>query len=105
MQHTSMTVHSICSHVPHEGPFTLYTRAKITDKKSNYYGRVGEISAYQNGSYELKLPKQAVAGFSQDFDLDSVWIPQDFLAPLDAGLNSPFVCDLNQIQHSLNSED
>jgi hypothetical protein len=105
MQHTRILVHSICSHAPHEGPFTLYTRAKILDKDSVYDGKVGEISGYKNGTYELKLPKEAVAGFSQDFDLNSVWIGQEFLMPLDAGLNSPFVCDLKPFQHSLDSEE
>jgi hypothetical protein len=105
MNHTDIVIHSICSHAPHEGSFTLYTRAKIMEKDSQYYGRVGEISGYQNGSYELKLPKEAVAGFSQDFELDSVWISQEFLSPLDAGLNSPFVCDLKLFQQSLDSQD
>jgi hypothetical protein len=105
MQHTRLSVHSICSHAAHEGPYTLYTRAKILDEDSPLYDKIGEISSYLNGQYELKVAKEAVAGFSQDFAFDSVYVDESKLAPLDGGLNSPFVCDLDTFKQKLDKEE
>jgi hypothetical protein len=105
MEHTRIQVYSICSHAPHEGPYTLYTRAKILDKESFAHGKIGEISAFENGQYELKVAKEAVAGFSQDFAFDSVYVDAKMLAPLDGGLNSPFVCNLDIFKQKLDTEE
>ena len=40
---------------------------------------------------------KSVAGFSQDFPMKSVWATEDQLVSLDAGLNSPYVCDIDSL--------
>lgn len=90
----------VCSLAPHHGSFSLYTRAKILDTSSEFYGKIGEICEFKYGSYKLQVSKEGVAGFSQDFQLDSCWIAETNLAPLDKGLNSPYVCSLERLKQS-----
>jgi len=79
-------------HIPSGGKYTLYTRVK-------YQGVVGEIEDYKNGFYTIKLSNNDVAGFSQDFKMDTIQVKEEELEPLDNGLNSPFKCDLKNILH------
>jgi hypothetical protein len=88
----------ICPLAPHEGSFSLYTRAKILDSDSEFFEKIGEICSYENGKYQLQVSKEGVAGFSQDFHLDSCWIEETKLSPLDKGLNSPYMCDLEKFK-------
>lgn len=90
MNHTKVSYDDICSLAPHEGKYPLYIRA-------TYNGQIGEINDYKDGKYELKVAASAVAGFSQDFPMKSIWLDEDVIVPLDYGLNSPYVCDLEQL--------
>jgi hypothetical protein len=90
MNHTHVSYDDICSLAPHGGKYPLYSRAKIN-------GVIGEINDFKDGMYELKVPDASVAGFSQDFPMKSVWATEDQLVSLDAGLNSPYVCDIDSL--------
>jgi hypothetical protein len=90
MNHTKVSYDDICSLAPHEGKYPLYIRA-------TYDGQIGEINDYKDGKYELKVAASAVAGFSQDFPMKSIWVDEEAVVPLDYGLNSPYVCDLETL--------
>jgi hypothetical protein len=90
MNHTRVSYDNICSLAPHGGKYPLYSRAKLN-------GVIGEINDFKDGMYELKIPDASVAGFSQDFPMKSVWATEDELVSLDAGLNSPYVCDIESL--------
>ena len=89
-----------CPLASFEGKYSLYVRAKILDTESPYFGKVGEICASEPGRVQLQVSRDGVAGFSQDFAFDSVWIEDSKVDPLDAGLNSPYMCILDRFKHS-----
>jgi capsular polysaccharide biosynthesis protein len=91
MNHTNVSYIKCCSLVNSGGKYTLYTRVK-------YKNLTGEIEAYDNGKYTIKISNNDVAGFSQDFKLDSIVVDEEELEAIDNGLNSPFVCDLEKIE-------
>jgi hypothetical protein len=90
MNHTQVSYDDICSLAYHDGKYPLYSRA-------TYNGQIGEINDYKDGKYELKVAASAVAGFSQDFPMISIWAEENEITPLDHGLNSPYVCDLKRL--------
>jgi hypothetical protein len=90
MNHTQVSYDDICSLAPHDGKYPLYSR-------TTYKGQIGEINDYKNGKYELKVAASAVAGFSQDFPMISIWVEENELVPLDHGLNSPYICNLESL--------
>ena len=98
MNRTRCQYADITRHAPHEGPYSLYVRVKITDVSSSYYGKVGEIEAYADGVYTVKMSNNDVAGFAADGVFATAdFSPSQFEA-LDGGLNSPFVCDLEGLR-------
>jgi hypothetical protein len=94
MTHTYVTFIGASKHIHSGGKYTLYTRVK-------YKGVVGEIEYYKNGLYSVKISNNDVAGFSQDFKMDTIELHEEELEPIDKGLNSPFECDLENILHFL----
>jgi len=103
MNHTQVTYLYNCIHVPSKGKYTLYTRVKIVDTHSKYFNQIGEIENIDNKIYTITISRNDVAGFSQDFKMEVIEIAEEFLEPLDRGLNSPFICDLNPIEEYLNT--
>jgi hypothetical protein len=97
MNHTRCQYADLTRHAPHEGPYPLYVRVKIT-ANSPYHGKIGEIEAYNDGVYTAKMSNNDVAGFAADGVFSTAtFLPSDFEA-LDGGLNSPFVCDLDGLR-------
>lgn len=90
MNHTNVSYIKSCRHVNSRSKFTLFTRV-------TYKGMTGEIESYSNGIYTIKLSNNDVAGFSQDFNMNTIDVKEEELNPLDNGLNSPFECDLENI--------
>lgn len=94
MNHTHVSYDDVCSLAPHGGKYPLYSRA-------TYNGQIGEINDYKDGKYELRVAASAVAGFSQDFPMISIWADEGELVPLDHGLNSPYVCDIEKLSKQI----
>lgn len=94
MNHTRVSYIKCTTHIPHEGKYTLYTRVK-------YNNIIGEIEDYSSGYYKVKISNNDVAGFSQDFIMDTIEVHEDQLLALDKGLNSPYKCDLEIIKQYL----
>jgi hypothetical protein len=90
MNHTNVSYIKSCRHVNSRSKFTLFTRVK-------YKGMTGEIESYSSGIYTIKLSNNDVAGFSQDFNMNTIDVREEELEPLDNGLNSPFECDLEKV--------
>ena len=98
MNHTRCQYTDITQHTSHEGPYPLYVRVKITDTASSYYGKIGEIEAYEDRVYKIKMSNNDVAGFAADSTFaTATFYPSEFEV-LDGGLNSPFVCDLDGLR-------
>ena len=91
MNHTNVSYIDCCKHVTSGGKFTLYTRIK-------YKGIIGEIEDYKNGIYKVKMSANDVAGFSQDFNMNSIEVEENLLEPIDNGLNSSYTCNLDTIK-------
>lgn len=102
MNHTQVTYLYNCTHALSKGKYTLYTRVKIVDIHSKYFSQIGEIENINNKIYTITISRNDVAGFSQDFKMEVIEIAEEFLEPLDQGLNSPFICNLNEVEEYLN---
>ncbi len=100
MDHTKIVYSHCASHVPYAGKFPLYSRVKVVNSESPYSGYVGEVEAVNSATKQIQLniSSNDVAGFSQDFQLRSIWVEESSVEPLDLGLNSPYVCDLQQLE-------
>jgi len=80
--------------------FQLYSRVKVIQPSSKYFGSVGEVEKV-DGKYIVRLSSNDIAGFSQDFPLEEVAFDESDLEAVDLGLNSPFVCDLVKLEEDL----
>ncbi len=100
MEHTNITYLDICELAPFKGDFSLYTRVKITNPTSAYHNKIGEIYNYDESgdTYEVHVSTSPVAGFALGLTLDIVYIARAHLQPLDHGLNSPFICDIEGLK-------
>lgn len=105
MIHTNPIYSQCCPLAPYEGSFSLYTRVKIDNPSSSYHGCIGEIESYKDEMYSIKISKEGVAGFSQDFVFDTVELPETYLRPLDKGLNSPYLCDLDRFKQTFPKQE
>jgi hypothetical protein len=102
MDHTQITYSHCTKHVESPNKYTLYTRVKVTNSESPAYGQVGEIEELlQNKAYVVRMSSNDVAGFSQDFAMESRVLQEWEVEALDGGLNSPYVCDLAQVEADL----
>jgi len=91
MNNTNVSYIKCTSHVKSEGKYKLYTRVK-------YNNTIGEIEDYSNGLYKIKMSNNDVAGFSQDFNMNTIEVNENTIVPIDNGLNSPYECDLEIIK-------
>ena len=101
MNHTNI-VYSDCTQ-PFEKnvKFQLYTRVRVINKESNSYGFVGEVEKRSGTLYSILLSSNDIAGFSQDFPLIMKTFDETELKKLDDGLNSPYLCDIVQLEYDL----
>ena len=90
-----------CSHAFPEMKFQLYSRVKVVEPTSKYFGSVGEVEKVDGKNYSVRLSSNDIAGFSQDFPLEEVIFEESQLEAVDLGLNSPFVCDLVKLEEDL----
>lgn len=81
------------------GRIPSYTRVKIC--QGEFKGCVGEVEAFADGDYTVALSQNDIAGFSQDFPVRHETFLEEDLEPLDGGLNSPFVCDVDAVERDL----
>ncbi len=100
MEHTNITYLDATKHSDYTGKYPLYTRVKVIAT-----GKIGEITGvslqHENLSelqYCVQVAKEAVAGFSLTGSYDSIVLYEEQFEALDGGLNSPFVCDLENIK-------
>lgn len=96
MNHTNILYSNSTSLAKYEGIFPLYSRVRV---KGN--GKVGEVEEVKNGEYRLTLSSNDVAGFSQDFPMESCWFQENDLEAVDKGLNSPFEVHLEKLEEDL----
>jgi hypothetical protein len=97
MDHTKILYSNSASLSPYQGLFPLYSRVKV-----KITGRIGEIEEYKENLYRVSLSQNDVAGFSQDFPIESLWISENELESIDSGLNSPFQIDIQKLEADLN---
>jgi hypothetical protein len=100
IEHTQFLYSHCATHAPYAGKFPLYSRVKIINPASLYIGCIGEVEAVHSATNEiqLNLSSNDVAGFSQDFQLKTVWVKESDVEPLDFGLNSPYCCNLEKLE-------
>lgn len=105
MGHTDITYADSTSLAPHDGPYPLYTRARINLPGTPHHGAIGEIDSWVDDyrMYIVKVPKERVAGFSLTNEYARIFYSAEALEPLDKGLNSPFVCDIDGLKPFLNN--
>lgn len=98
MNHTNIQYLTITEHAEHAGPWPLYTRVKVKES-----GLVGEICDWLESEekYCVNMSNNDVAGFAFDKEFTQQLFSVEELEPLDGGLNSPFVCDLNALEKYL----
>lgn len=97
MNHTNILYSHTGELYPYEGLFPLYSRVKIKTS-----GKIGEVEEYKENQVRLTLSSNDVAGFSQDFPMESIWISQEDCEAVDSGLNSPFQIQVDQLEKDLN---
>ncbi len=99
MDHTHISYLDCTRLASHDGPYPLYIRVRMKGQEG-----VGEIERYVgNNEYTVKIGKEKVAGFSFQGTFDTIQCQAEDLEPLDKGLNSPFVCDVNRLREWLDS--
>jgi hypothetical protein len=96
MDHTNILYSHSAHLASYEGKFPLYSRVKVKNT-----GAIGEIEEYKEHQYRLSLSRNDVAGFSQDFPPETLWISEEKLESIDSGLNSPFEINLNHLETDL----
>ena len=96
MEHTNILYSYSASLYSHEGEYSLFSRVRLKET-----GKIGEVEEYKDGLYRITLSSNDVAGFSQDFPMETVWIEENCLEPVDKGLNSPFEISLEQLEEDL----
>ena len=80
-----------------ENNIPLYCRAKIKKIDSEYYNKIGEIFAYENGKYSLNISQNDIAGFNNDIIYNNESFNKNELELLDKGLNSPYIVNINKL--------
>lgn len=102
MDHTHTLYSDSCA-LAETGRIPSYTRVKV--KQGEHTGCIGEVEGYEEVEgtkrYTVALSQNDIAGFSQDFPLRHETFLEEDLEPLDGGLNSPFVCDVDAVERDL----
>ena len=98
MHHTNILYSHSGFLQPFEGKYSLYTRVRIKDT-----GLIGEVEGYKEKKVIVRLSKNDIAGFSQDFPLETEIFEEDNLEAIDNGLNSPYLVNLLKLEEDLNT--
>ena len=101
MDHTQILYSNSTQHINPDTTFLLYSRVKVIDTSSKYYGCIGEVEEIHGGQYLIRISSNDVAGFSQDFPMELIEFNETNLQAVDKGLNSPFSCDLVKLEDDL----
>jgi hypothetical protein len=110
MDHTAITYFDDCtlkttthSKIP---KIPQYVRVVVTDKKSEYFNKIGEVMEYleQNDKYKVNLSNNDTAGFNNALIYTTATFQEDQLNPLDKGLNSPYSVNLQTFVKDLESK-
>lgn len=104
MYHTQLMYSDSTQHVPSPYKYKLYSRVKVINPDSPVYGQVGEVEEHLiKVAYVVRMSSNDVAGFSQDFtnDMEGRVFQEWELETLDDGLNSPYSCDIEQLEADL----
>jgi capsular polysaccharide biosynthesis protein len=75
----------------------LYCRAKIINKESIYYNKIGEIVEFTNQKYKLNISNNDVVGFNNLIKYEEDYFDYTELELLDNGLNSPYTVNLTNL--------
>lgn len=97
MEHTQLN-YSDCTKHSGNTKFLLFSRVRVI--VGEHKGKIGEVEGVENG-YTVRLSSNDVAGFSQDFPMATCVFNEEDLEAVDLGLNSPFICDLVQLESDL----
>ena len=101
MEHTQITYSYCTNHVESPNKYTLYTRIKVINPESPAYGQLGEIEELLHNAYVVRMLSNDIAEFSQDFAMESRVLKEWEVEALDGGLNSPYICDLAQVEQDI----
>lgn len=99
MEHTNIKyIYDVKTYLE-DNKIPLYIRVKITDKKSIYFEKYGEICEYNkdNTKYLVNISNNDVAGFNNNIKFDNEWFLESEFILLDNGLNSPYLVYINKI--------
>ena len=83
-----------------EGEIPINVRVEITDKKSQYYDRLGEINKKIGNKYFVKLSNNMI-GWNENEKYDTIFLYKSQFKTLDNGINSPWYVDLKKISNIL----
>ena len=75
----------------------LYCRAKILNKESKYFNKIGEIVEFINGKYKLNISNNDIVGFNNLIKYEEEYFDYAQLKLLDYGLNSPYIVNLTNL--------
>lgn len=104
MNHTNILYSESTKPFQQDVQIQLFTRVRVKNKESELFGRIGEVIKNTHNitnTYTVQLSSNDVAGFSQDFIMEEIEISVNDLESIDNGLNSPFVCNIEQLEHDL----
>jgi hypothetical protein len=96
MNHTNILFSESSSLDRFEGEYSLYSRVKVKET-----GIIGEVEGYNQKKVVVRLSKNDVAGFSQNFPCETSLFEEDELEALDFGLNSPYLVNLEKLEDDL----
>ena len=72
----------------------LYCRAKIINKESKYFNKIGEIIDFSNEKYKLNISNNDIVGFNNLIKYEEKYFNHIEFELLDNGLNSPYTVNL-----------
>lgn len=101
MDHTNILYSDSTKHLTTNHKFLLFSRVRVVNEESSFFGKVGEVEGTNGGLYTVRLSSNDVAGFSQDFPMECTTFQELELEAVDKGLNSPFVCDIQILEQDL----
>lgn len=101
MNHTKIVYSDSTTHYEKGVKFQLYTRVKVVNTENESYGLIGEVEGREGDVYKVRLSSNDIAGFSQNFNLNIKEFYEYEVEGIDNGLNSPYICDLVQLEVDL----
>ena len=110
MEHTQIHYLPITTLASYTGSLPPYVRVRIVDMSSVWANKIGEVDSFVDSSgaevYCVRIASGPVAGFAlESSDSVRIHFRREQLEPLDAGLNSPFSCDIAALRKYLESSD